>query len=125
VHGELLAVDKTHTECGGKHMGMAIIAQGKIVNGQLRCKRPIKLAEGTTVQATLRPLVGDIKDLGMTSGSGLIVDPLEAVLGTCEGGRPDGVARHDHYIYRKRFGNHRKKQSERASWARRGLGGGS
>jgi predicted DNA-binding antitoxin AbrB/MazE fold protein len=55
-------------------------------NGQLQFKEPVHLVEGTSVRVTITP-VDEIHD------------PLEGVIGICEGRPRDGAENHDQYIY--------------------------
>ena len=55
-------------------------------DGMFKPKEPLKLGEGAEVRLTVQPVQDDH-------------DPLEAVIGIGESGRPDGAEQHDHYIY--------------------------
>lgn len=67
---------------------MTIVVEATFENGLLKPKQPVALAEGAQVRVTISPL--DAED-----------DPLAAVIGSCESGRKDGAAKHDHYLYGK------------------------
>ncbi len=67
---------------------MTLNVEAICVDGQLRLKQSLALADGTTVRVAITP-VDDV------------VDPLDAVIGICEGGPPDGAEKHDEYIYGK------------------------
>lgn len=64
---------------------MSITIEATFVNGQLRPKSPIPLAEGTAVRVTITPLPDE--------------DPLAGVIGIGDSGREDGAEHHDQYLY--------------------------
>jgi predicted DNA-binding antitoxin AbrB/MazE fold protein len=65
---------------------MTITVEATFVNGQLKFKEPVVLAEGTPVRVTISPI--DEVD-----------DPLAGVIGICKGKVRDGAQNHDKYIY--------------------------
>ena len=67
---------------------MTITVEAVYQNGQLQFKEPVILAEGTPVRVTITPVDEDD-------------DPLDAVIGICDTGLPDGAENHDKYIYGK------------------------
>ena len=67
---------------------MTLRVEAVYENGTLKPKQPLDLAEGAEVVLTIRPVGEDH-------------DPLDAVIGICETGLPDGAENHDKYIYGK------------------------
>ncbi|MGD9855391.1 MAG: antitoxin family protein [Planctomycetaceae bacterium] len=65
---------------------MTITAEATVENGQLKLKEPVALPQGTAVRVTITPVDEDY-------------DPLDAVIGIGESGRPDGAEQHDRYLY--------------------------
>jgi len=109
---------------------VTITVEGKIVNGQVKCKEPIALAEGTAVQVKITPAeqlddpYADIIGIchSRPKPEATESDPLDAVIGICKGGPPDGAKNHDYYIYGKELSKRRKKPTNHKSRARRRRG---
>jgi predicted DNA-binding antitoxin AbrB/MazE fold protein len=64
---------------------MTITVDAVFQNGRLQFKEPVHLTDGTPVRVSITPLDEDY-------------DPLEGVIGICEGGPSDGAENHDKYI---------------------------
>jgi predicted DNA-binding antitoxin AbrB/MazE fold protein len=65
---------------------MTLTIHATYENGVLKPKEPLALDEGAEVELiVMTPLLDDD-------------DPLDAVIGICEG-PPDGAANHDQYLY--------------------------
>jgi len=64
---------------------MSTVVDAVYENGMLKLAQPLSLPEGMRVRVTITPADEDY-------------DPLEAVIGICDG-PPDGAENHDKYIY--------------------------
>src|SRR5260370_9166743 len=67
---------------------MTITLEATYEKGQLKFKKPLALAEGTTVRVTIASLNED--------------DPFADIIGICHSGRRDVAAHHDRYLNTKR-----------------------
>ena len=65
---------------------MTTTIKATYINGVLKPKEPLALAEGTEVELTVTAPAPDD-------------DPLAGVIGIGHSGRTDGADQHDHYIY--------------------------
>ncbi|MHC4181704.1 MAG: antitoxin family protein [Planctomycetota bacterium] len=65
---------------------MSLVVEARFENGTFKLAKPVALPEGTQVRLTITPVDEDY-------------DPLDAVIGICRGGPPDGAQEHDKYIY--------------------------
>lgn len=66
---------------------MPVIFEATVERGELKFPQPLALPDGTAVRVTITPIADEI------------TDPLDAVIGICDGGPVDGAARHDRYLY--------------------------
>src|SRR5438067_2823180 len=66
---------------------MTVTLEAVYKDGQLKFKKPLPLAEGTTVQVTITSLEDD---------------QFADIIGICHSGRKDGADKHDKYLKRKR-----------------------
>jgi predicted DNA-binding antitoxin AbrB/MazE fold protein len=66
---------------------MTLVVEATFEGGVLKPKQPVALSEGTEVRLTIQTAEKDS-------------DPLEAVIGICDGPR-DGAENHDKYVYGK------------------------
>jgi predicted DNA-binding antitoxin AbrB/MazE fold protein len=64
---------------------MSTVVDAVYENGTLKLAQPLALPEGMRVRVTITPADQNY-------------DPLEAVIGICDG-PPDGAENHDKYIY--------------------------
>jgi hypothetical protein len=69
---------------------MSITVDATFENGVLRPKQPLDLAEGAEVRVTVD---------SVAHAEPPESDPLDAVIGICTDGPPDGAENHDAYIY--------------------------
>lgn len=65
---------------------MTITVEAIYRNGQLEFNKPVVLAEGTPVRVEITPVDEDY-------------DPLDGVIGICDGGPADLAENHDKYLY--------------------------
>ncbi len=70
---------------------MSLVVEATFENGTFKLAQPVALPEGTQVRLTITPVD---EDHPVDEDS----DPLDAVIGICDG-PPDGAENHDKYIY--------------------------